>query len=208
MSTTFHAASEDSLSKFDELINSYGDHKVGVSDLFLTEILASHLQQNLIALHTSQSMRSAGTGNDQEVLHDTKVRGDRIYWLDRKHQDSYENDFFDMMDAFVLYLNQSCYTGITGYEFHYALYEKGSFYTKHIDQFQNDNSRQFSMISYLNEGWLVGDGGELLIQLENQEQTITPTHRKTVFFKSNELEHQVLLTHKNRMSITGWLKRD
>lgn len=208
MSTTVRSSPEDSVLKFEELINSYAEHNVGISNLFLTENLARHLQQNLISLHHHQRMEFAGIGNEQNQLKDRQVRGDSIYWLDRKHQDPHENEFFDMMDDFVLYLNQSCYAGITGYEFHYALYEKGSFYKKHIDQFQNDQSRQFSMISYLNEGWLPGDGGELLIQQEHQEQKITPTHRKTVFFKSNELEHEVLLTNKNRMSITGWLKRD
>ena len=29
---------------------------------------------------------------------------------------------------------------------------------------------------------------------------------KSVFFKSNELEHEVLVTYLPRMSITGWLK--
>jgi SM-20-related protein len=29
---------------------------------------------------------------------------------------------------------------------------------------------------------------------------------KGVFFKSGELEHEVLLANKMRMSITGWLK--
>ena len=64
------------------------------------------------------------------------------------------------------------------------------------------------MISYLNVGWIKEDGGQLLIQLDHHDQSITPTNGKTVFFKSNELEHEVLLTTKNRMSITGWLKKD
>uniref|UniRef100_UPI004047D529 2OG-Fe(II) oxygenase family protein n=1 Tax=Flavobacterium sp. TaxID=239 RepID=UPI004047D529 len=39
-------------------------------------------------------------------------------------------------------------------------------------------------------------------------QKIAPTNRKTVFFKSNELVHEVLETHKPRLSVTGWLRRD
>ncbi|MDB5273572.1 MAG: proline hydroxylase [Chitinophagaceae bacterium] len=180
---------------------------MGISKHFLNDDLCAHLADNLMALHESMRMDTAGTGNNQEIARNDKVRGDSIYWLDRKHDDPYENEFFDVMDAFIIYLNQSCYTGITGYEFHYTLYEEGSFYKKHIDQFQNDNSRQFSMICYLNEGWLKSHGGQLLIQMEDEEQSITPTKGKTVFFKSNELEHEVLPTKKNRMSITGWLKK-
>jgi Rps23 Pro-64 3,4-dihydroxylase Tpa1-like proline 4-hydroxylase len=64
------------------------------------------------------------------------------------------------------------------------------------------------MISYLNEGWEEADGGQLLVhQLENN-QLINPSQGKTVFFKSDELEHEVLVTNKRRMSVTGWLKSD
>jgi len=194
--------------QFEELISSYIDTKVGISEHFLSDTLTGNLAQNLLSHHANHSMNAAGTGNQKDIQHDHKVRGDSIYWLDRKHQDLHENEFFDRMDAFVLYLNQSCYTGITGYEFHYTMYETGSFYKKHLDQFKNDESRQFSMISYLNVGWVKEDGGQLLIQLDHHDQSITPTNGKTVFFKSNELEHEVLLTTKNRMSITGWLKKD
>ena len=100
-------------------------------------------------------------------------------------------------------------TGINGYEFHYALYETGSFYKKHIDQFRNNPSRQYSMIIYLNTDWVAGDGGQLSIhQVGKASQEIDPTGGKTVFFKSSELEHEVLVANKPRISITGWLKRD
>ena len=62
------------------------------------------------------------------------------------------------------------------------------------------------MISYLNSEWLKEDGGELLIQQGATEQSISPTQGKTVFFKSNELIHEVLPTKERRMSVTGWLK--
>ena len=110
------------------------------------------------------------------------------------------------MDSFVNFLNRSCYTGITGYEFHYTLYEPGSFYKKHIDQFRNNDSRQYSMIMYLNTEWKKEDGGELRIHHTDSTQNISPVNGKMVFFKSNELAHEVLVTNKLRMSITGWLK--
>jgi SM-20-related protein len=64
------------------------------------------------------------------------------------------------------------------------------------------------MISYLNANWQEKDGGELLIHQPHHNQKISPTQGKTVFFKSNELEHEVLVTQERRMSVTGWLKRD
>jgi len=149
---------------------------------------------------------SAGTGNAMHSLKNTAVRGDKIHWLDRKHDNKHENAFFDLIDAFVLHLNTTCYTGINDYEFHYTLYEEGRFYKKHVDQFSNNSNRKYSMIIYLNEDWIVADGGELRIHHKTGLQDISPNNGKGVFFNSNETEHEVMITNKARMSITGWLK--
>jgi SM-20-related protein len=192
---------------FETLIASYIENKVGISEHFLSDELANHLKENLLSLNSKNQLLAAGTGNDNKLVHNAKVRSDTIYWLDKKHNNIHENAFFVQIEAFILYLNQSCFAGITGYEFHYSLYEKGSFYKKHLDQFQDNSNRQFSMISYLNSNWQTQDGGELLIHQINNNQTISPTQGKTVFFRSNELEHEVLETNERRMSVTGWLKR-
>jgi len=59
------------------------------------------------------------------------------------------------------------------------------------------------MIMYLNSEV---DGGDLRIYQGSSSRDISPNAGKSVFFKSNELEHEVLITHLPRMSITGWLK--
>ena len=191
---------------FDELIDSFIENKVGLSENFLNDTLAQHLKDNLNNLYDKGKLRSAGTGNDLVVVQDKRFRSDVIYWLHRKHNDKHENDFFDLVDSFVNYMNSTCYTGITGYEFHYTLYPEGSFYKKHLDQFRNNNSRKYSMIMYLNADWEAADGGELCITQDDHFQMISPQNGKAVFFKSNEMEHEVLVTNKPRMSITGWLK--
>lgn len=191
---------------FDTLINSFISNKVGIADNFLSPGLALHLKQNLTTLFAEKQLLPAGTGNNTLVAHDTAFRSDRIYWLDRNHNNLHENAFFDLVDNFVQYLNSTCYTGIASYEFHYALYEKGSFYKKHLDQFKNNNSRKYSMIMYLNNDWQPEDGGELCIYQNSTQQKISPNNGKSVFFKSADLEHEVLLANRPRMSITGWLK--
>jgi SM-20-related protein len=191
---------------FDTLINSFIENKVGIAEDFLSEALCSHLKENLVSLYGERLLQLAGTGNDSKLKHDALLRSEIIYWLDRSHNDVHENSFFNIMDAFVIYLNETCYTSITGYEFHYTLYEKGSFYKKHLDQFRSNDSRQYSMIMYLNAGWKEGGGGQLCIHHQKSIESIAPTNGKTVFFKSSELAHEVLISHKPRMSITGWLK--
>jgi len=188
---------------FDELIDSYLATNVGMVENFLSKVLSAHLADNISVLYADDLLLSAGIGNDPLVNHNKLIRSDKIYWLDRLHNNAYENDFFDLMDRFVSHLNSTCYAGITGYEFHYALYEKGSFYKRHLDNFKQNGTRVFSMIMYLNNKV---DGGELRIYQGNSSQDIAPNAGKSVFFKSNELEHEVLVTHLPRMSITGWLK--
>jgi len=192
---------------FETLISSYLDSKVGIVEHFVSEKLSKHLINRLFELKEQGLLRAAGIGNAGKLTKNLAIRNDAIYWLDRANNNIHENTFLDQVDAFVSYLNRSCYTGITGYEFHFALFDKGSFYRKHLDQFQDNSSRQFSMITYLNENWQREDGGELCIYEGDIAQKIEPTNRKTVFFKSNELVHEVLETNKPRLSVTGWLKR-
>ncbi len=193
---------------FETLISSYLDTKVGMVPDFISEELAENLVQRLFELKEQNLLKAAGIGNVAKLTHNAEIRSDAIYWLDRNNNNEFENQFLDQVDTFVTYLNRSCYTGITGYEFHFALFDKGSFYRKHLDQFQNNSSRQFSMITYLNQNWQPEDGGELCIYDEEKIQKVNPTNRKTVFFKSDELVHEVLETNKARLSVTGWLRRD
>ena len=192
---------------FETLISSYIKNKVGISPQFISSQLANHLKQNLLALQLKKLLVVAGTGNAEKLNHNAAVRSDVIYWLDKNHNNEFENQFFKQIELFIQYLNMQCYAGITDYEFHYSIYPIGSFYIKHLDQFKNDSSRMFSIISYLNSNWQEKDGGELLIHLENNNKKILPIQGQTVMFKSNELPHEVLITHKERMSITGWLKK-
>ena len=193
------------INNFEAVISTFLENRIGISDEFIDSQLASDLKSNLITLYEKEALKQAGIGNDTRLI-DKGIRRDKIFWLDKKYENKHESSFFKLIDEFVAYLNKTCFTGIKSYEFHYALYEKGAFYKTHLDQFQSDNSRAFSMIIYLNEGWIEGNGGELKIYQEAQFQLVSPTNKKCVFFKSNELPHEVLLTNVSRMSLTGWLK--
>lgn len=194
--------------QFDLLIDSYLDNNVGIDSNFLTEKLSAGLQQNILQLQRDDKMITAGIGNEEVKDPRQKMRGDKIYWMDKSHPNIYEQEYLQLAEDFITHLNSTCYTGINGYEFHYAVYEEGSFYKKHKDQFKNDSSRKYSLISYLNENWLEEDGGQLLVYQNEVAQTIQPHAQTAVFFKSDEMEHEVTKAHRSRMSITGWLKRD
>ncbi len=193
--------------KFEELIAGFVTGNVGISEQFLGLPLSAALQQNLQRLKRDSRLIAAGIGNAPVKDKNQKIRGDKTSWLDTNTKNEAEMEFLDMIRQFMLHLNKTCFTGLNACEFHYAIYEKGTFYNRHKDQLRNDNNRKFSMISYLNENWLDTDGGQLIIHQNETTQEIMPTNQKAIFFQSDMLEHEVAIANRPRMSITGWLKR-
>ena len=194
-------------SDFDLLIDSYLSNKVGIDNGFLNEKLSLGLQENIQQLLKDELMTPAGIGNEKTKDTNQKMRGDKIFWMDKSRQNIHEQHFLVIIENLITHLNNTCYAGINEYEFHYAVYEEGSGYKRHKDQFSNNNNRKYSLINYLNENWQKEDGGQLLVYLYEAVQKIAPQSQTAVFFKSDELEHSIAISTKQRMSISGWLKR-
>lgn len=196
------------IEKFEELIDGYLNSGVGVSNFFIPDALVLQLRKRLDNLYFDGQLSVAGIGDiNNRVVNDT-IRRDKIFWIDSNTKDAAELEFIELIEAFITYLNRTCYTGVNAYEFHYAVYEPGTFYKRHLDQFKTNNNRKFSLVSYLNTNWEEVDGGQLLLYPKADEVlSVPPEIGKTVFFKSDELEHEVAVCTKPRYSITGWLKR-
>ncbi len=192
---------------FDLLIDTYLNNNIGIDVDFISKKLSAGLQQNIAQLQKDDLMTFAGVGNENVMDAQQQMRGDKIYWMDKSHDNIFEQEFLSHVENFIERLNSTCYTGINDYEFHYAVYEEGNGYKRHQDQFKNDSNRKFSLISYLNIDWLQKDGGQLLVYGESETQTIEPKSQTAVFFKSDEMEHEVTTANRSRMSISGWLKQ-
>jgi Rps23 Pro-64 3,4-dihydroxylase Tpa1-like proline 4-hydroxylase len=192
---------------FDLLIDSFLDNKIGIDKDFMNEKLSRGLQQNIVQLQKDGLMVAAGIGNEEVIDTKQKMRGDKIYWMDKSHTNLFEQEFLSHAEDFIEYLNRTCFAGINGYEFHYAIYEAGSGYKRHKDQFKNNSNRKYSLIHYLNENWEIENGGNLLVYQNESVEAILPKSQTAVFFKSDEIEHEVSRSNRSRMSITGWLKR-
>lgn len=192
--------------QFDLLIDSYLANKIGIAPLFLSPELSAGLQQNILQLLKDDQMTAAGIGNADIKDANQKMRGDKIFWMDKDHTNLFELEFLHRVEDFIEHLNRTCYAGINAYEFHYAVYGEGSFYKRHKDQFKNNSNRKYSLITYLNENWLEQDGGQLQVFENATVQCILPHSQTAVLFKSDETEHEVTIANRSRMSITGWLK--
>ena len=187
------------------MIQGLLDRGFGSVDNWLSDEELDCLRKSVLSRYQDGLFHQAGIGSAENFQKATTIRNDKVLWLERPDPGTCEQAFFQKMDTFVEYLNRTCFTGIKSYEFHYAVYEKGSFYKKHIDRFKNDLSRQFSFVTYLSESWEPGDGGELLLYTEKDVLTISPNPGKILFFRS-DLPHEVLRTKKTRLSLTGWMK--
>lgn len=147
----------------------------------------------------------AGIGTLNQYTIDKKIRGDYIKWIDEK-EDARIDVYFNRVKMIIQKLNRLCYLSLSGVEMHLAHYPKGTFYKRHLDQFENRNNRMISVILYLNRDWKEGDGGELKAYLpEGQERIIAPLGNRLVLMRSNIVEHEVLMTQCDRRSVTGWL---
>ena len=159
--------------------------------------LLSYLQMEM----ENEELAIAGIGLDADI--EKSVRGDYIKWVEEQTHESL-SPFFNQVNHWIDQLNRWCFLGISGYEFHLAYYPEGTFYKRHLDQFQERNNRLISCVFYLNPEWKEGDGGELKLFLEGKEEIVHPVGGRMIIFKSDVLPHEVLMTNKPRYSLTGW----
>lgn len=161
---------------------------------------------DVFALHQDHDrFKRAGIGKDDQLLYDKSIRGDYIKWIDPEHALPPVQLFLNKINDLRDYLNRTCFLGIKDYETHFTIYPPGSFYKRHLDQFKSDGARKISFICYLNKNWQPGDGGELRLHLNGEEKDIAPTAGKLACFRSEIIEHEVLLAKKDRYSLTGWM---
>ena len=176
-----------------------------IIDEFLSENLFREVSRYLHEQLDNHDFKKAGIGALNEYQIKSSIRGDFVYWLDKK-QDVKIGELFNLIEDIISMLNRLCFLNLSGYEFHLAHYPSGSFYKKHFDQFKERSNRIITIIIYLNENWHAGDGGELKVYLDQDRSVnIEPYKNRCVIFKSDMLAHEVLLTNKSRYSLTGWL---
>ncbi len=203
-----HKERKQNETKFEELIQGLLDNDYGCCDDFVNAPTITGLREKMLQLNETGGMNAAGLGQHADHQKNQQIRGDKIKWIEKDSQNQFEGDYLRMVEAFIVYLNRTCYTAIKDYESHYANYEKKRFYKRHLDQFKHDIGRKFSIVLYLNEDWQLNDGGILSLYLASgQQKDISPLAGRMVFFKSDEIEHEVHPSFtRDRASIAGWLK--
>lgn len=191
---------------FESIIEGLIQNGYVVLDDFLPKEVWTKLGEKLEHKWRQGNFVEAGIGKGVNAARNEKIRGDHIHWLETKDNEPEETIFLDKISSLISYLNQTCFTGLKDFEFHYALYPQGTFYHRHLDQFKGDVARKYSVVNYLNEDWEAVHGGQLVLYLDDGEKEILPVGGRLVCFESHMIEHEVKSGTRPRKSLTGWLR--
>lgn len=151
--------------------------------------------------------RSAKIGLNIRAQENNAIRSDQICWIDEDNPHPSIRAYLSKSLELAKYLNQHLFLGLAEFETHFASYQPGAFYKKHIDQFATTKTRKISCVYYLNDNWQESCGGSLKLYNKDDEliQEVHPIGNRFIYFNS-ELPHEVCQTNKARYSITGWMK--
>lgn len=168
----------------------------------LTDILHFHL---LNMPEHKFSEASIGRAQNQQL--NEKIRNDEIVWI---YGDSPAGiQWLKWTQALQQYLNRHLFMGLFSFESHFAHYAKGNYYKRHVDAFKGQANRKLSLVAYLNPEWQSLDGGELVVYKEPGDAAgieVLPEYGTLAFLLSEEFEHEVKPSLRDRYSIAGWFR--
>ncbi len=186
---------------FDLISDAIAQTGWGVFDNAIPKTLASRLRY---AATERVDYHSASVGRDENRHVNRFVRRDLTSWI--VGRDPAEVAWLHWSNQLRRHLNRTLFLGLEHFESHFAHYEPGTFYQRHLDAFQGEESRKLSLVLYLNPSWLPSHGGELVIFDHNNRRlvTVAPGMATVVVFLSEHFPHEILPTYTDRYSIAGW----
>lgn len=198
----------------DSQLETLAQQGFAIIDDYLPPALAASLRAQALRLRAIGIMRQAGIGRDENNQIISEVRGDSIYWLDDGGQSPEQTVYLSCMQALQTQLNQHFFLGLFEFECHFAVYDPGAVYLRHLDQFKGQQERQISAVLYLNDDWQQDDGGELRLYLDDNANVaktpaytdISPLGGRLALFLSGRFYHEVLPARRTRISLTGWFR--
>ena len=181
--------------------------------------MTARLREDLERLQTDAALDEAAVGRLGTHLRRSDVRGDRTWWLDDPRCGAVAADYLSALARIRTAIDRRLFLGLVEFEAHYAAYPPGAGYARHRDRFRDSDARVVSWVSYLNPEWNAADGGALRLYLPNGDASndgsaddeavdtveLSPVGGSVCFL--SELEHEVLVAHRERYSIAGWMRR-
>ncbi|EHR6441545.1 2OG-Fe(II) oxygenase [Vibrio parahaemolyticus] len=185
-----------------KLIDALATDGYYIWDDFLSEEEVTQLRDCI-----PDNWKKARIGRNDDVTRIESIRSDKIQWLKPAMGQPIEN-YLSKMEEIRQEVNRHFFLGLFEYEAHFAKYEKGDFYQKHLDCFKGNENRRLTTVFYMNESWSEEDAGELVVYDLNDKEiaTIPPRGGRLLVFLSEQFPHEVLPTNAERFSIAGWFR--
>ncbi|HHY0367124.1 TPA: 2OG-Fe(II) oxygenase [Vibrio parahaemolyticus] len=185
-----------------KLIDALATDGYYIWDDFLSEDEVTQLRDCIL-----DNWKKARIGRNDDVTRIESIRSDKIQWLKPAMGQPIAN-YLSKMEEIRQEVNRHFFLGLFEYEAHFAKYEKGDFYQKHLDCFKGNENRRLTTVFYMNESWSEEDAGELVVYDLNDKEiaTIPPRGGRLLVFLSEQFPHEVLPTNAERFSIAGWFR--
>ncbi|HGZ7315586.1 TPA: 2OG-Fe(II) oxygenase [Vibrio parahaemolyticus] len=185
-----------------KLIDALATDGYYIWDDFLSEDEVTQLRDCI-----PDNWKKARIGRNDDVTRIESIRSDKIQWLKPAMGQPIAN-YLSKMEEIRQEVNRHFFLGLFEYEAHFAKYEKGDFYQKHLDCFKGNENRRLTTVFYMNESWSEEDAGELVVYDLNDKEiaTIPPRGGRLLVFLSEQFPYEVLPTNAERFSIAGWFR--
>ena len=190
---------------FDAVADGLAETGFAIVDNFLTPEEVNQILQLDEFKDNANQFKKAGIGKKQDLQINEGIRGDYIHWVDKNNASPAVALYLNRLSDLIQYLNQSLFLSLKDYEVHMTIYPAGSYYKRHLDQFKANDHRKLSIICYLNNVWTDENGGQLRMYLPGESLDVLPLAGRLVCFRSDKIEHEVLPSTKERLSLTGWI---
>jgi len=123
------------------------------------------LTNECLAMHDARQLTPARVGADRDR---TLLRGDSTHWFESDALSAPQQAFADRIDVLRIELSRSLMLGLVDSESHYAVYQPGAGYARHLDQLRDNDARVVSAVFYLNDAWQEAEGGALRLHLTSR----------------------------------------
>jgi len=207
MNTVVHTpAPFDQERVFAQIVSDLATRGLSIQPNAVPEKLAQALWEEVTGL-SSDWFHRAGIGRLDEHHLNRFNRTDQVCWIEGTSDATH--GWIALTEALRERLNRELFLGLFSYESHYAQYQPGDYYKRHLDAFQGEANRRVSTVLYLNPGWQPDEGGELVIYTDAADRTgirVTPAFATLVCFLSERYPHEVLPAKRTRYSVAGWYR--
>ena len=129
---------------YEKITDTLVDDRYIIIDKALPLKLSQYL---LLFAKTQNSYKKSGISSSSNLYFDRERMRDKTLWLDEDN--GIQSEYLSWMNGLKEYLNCSLYLGLSYFETHFSIYEKGDFYEKHLDAFKNSKNRVVTVVYYL-----------------------------------------------------------